>query len=331
MRFSASDDSLPIVYSTIDPGAIASKVLPRYDVGTVKACEFWCRGLSDVYLIETDRGSYVFRIAHWGWRSQADIDFELALLDFLANRGLPIAYPLKTASGELAIGIPAPEGERYAALFTYAPGVVPIGDLSVRQAIRLGETLAKVHQAGLAFECSYGRKPLTLNYLLDESWSTIAPFLQSGDREYVERAIAQLKTALKDFPQSSPYWGICWGDPHSGNTHFTETDQPTLFDFDQCGFGWRAFDLGKFRQVALNTGVSRRVREAFLQGYRSVSPLEEFELTAISAFTQTAHIWVWSISLTYALRHNYSRLDDSFFRKRVEQLRKLKSPDWQMF
>lgn len=327
----SSDDLFPVVYSTIDPGAIVSKILSCYDIGLVKVCEFWCRGLSDVYLVETDRASYVLRIAHWGWRSQADIDFELALLSFLHDRGLPVTHPLQTESGKLSIVIPAPEGERYAALFTYAPGIVPVGDLSIRQATRLGETLAKVHQAGIEFECSFQREPLTLEYLLDESWIAIAPFLQSGDRAYVESAINQIKTGLKDFPRSSPYWGICWGDPHSGNTHFTETDQPTLFDFDQCGFGWRAFDLGKFRQVALNTGISRRVREAFLQGYRSISPLEEFELTAISAFTQTAHIWVWSISLTYALRHNYSRLDDSFFRKRVEQLRKLKSPDWQMF
>lgn len=331
MQSSITDSLFPVLYSTIDPNAIVSRILSCYDIGTVKECEFWCRGLSDIYFVETDRAAYVLRIAHRGWRSRADIDFELALLNFLHQRGLPVAYPLRTESGKLSLVIPAPEGDRYAALFTYAPGGVPIGDLSLRQATRLGETLAKVHQAGLEFECQFDRKPLTLNYLLDDSWSTIAPFLQSSSGDYVEESIEQIKLALKEFPRSSPYWGICWGDPHSGNTHFTEADQPTLFDFDQCGFGWRAFELGKFRQVALNTGISRRVREAFLQGYQSVSPLKEFELGAISAFTQTAHIWAWSICLTYALRHNYSRLDDSFFSKRVEQLRKLRSPDWQMF
>ncbi|MBW4440892.1 MAG: phosphotransferase [Plectolyngbya sp. WJT66-NPBG17] len=326
-----TDHSFPVLYSTIDPSAIVSKILSCYDIGTVNVCEFWCRGLSDVYLIETDCAAYILRISHWGWRSQTDIEFELALLDFLHQRGLPVAYPLRTESGKLSIVIPAPEGDRYAALLIYAPGGVPIGDLSIRQATRLGETLAKMHEAGLEFKCEFDRKPLTLDYLLDEPWAVIKPFLRQSDRDYVEESIEQVKAALEEFPRSSPYWGICWGDPHSGNTHFTEVDQPTLFDFDQCGFGWRAFELGKFRQVALSTGISRRVREAFLQGYQSVSPLKEFEVGAISAFTQTAHIWGWSISLTYALRHNYSRLDDSFFRKRVEQLRKLRSPDWQMF
>lgn len=331
MRSVLPSESFPVLYSTIDPGAIVSRILSCYDIGTVKVCEFWCRGLSDVYLVETDRSAYVLRISHWGWRSQADIDFELALLDFLHQRGLPVANPLRTEQRKFAIVTPAPEGDRYAALFTYAPGLVPIGDLSIRQATRLGETVAKVHQAGLEFKCEIERKPLTLDYLLDESWNAIAPFLNQSDHRYVESAICQIKAELGEFPQESPYWGICWGDPHSGNTHFDDADQPTLFDFDQCGFGWRSFELGKFRQVALSTGISRRVREAFLQGYQSINPLEEFERSAISAFTQTAHIWVWSISLTYALRHNYSRLDDSFFGKRVEQLRRLKSPDWQMF
>ncbi|MBD1845918.1 phosphotransferase [Cyanobacteria bacterium FACHB-63] len=328
---SLTAELFPVLYSTLDPRAIVARILSCYDIGTVRNCQFWCRGLSDVYLIETNRAAYVLRISHWDWRSQADIDFELSLLNFLHQRGLPVAYPLETEAGKLSITIPAPEGDRYAALFTYAPGGVPIGDLSIRQATRLGETLAKVHQAGLEFDCAFDRKPLTLDYLLDDSWSEISPFLQLEDQAYIEAAIEQIKFVLKDFPRSAPYWGICWGDPHSGNTHFNEADQPTLFDFDQCGFGWRAFELGKFRQVALSTGISRRVREAFLQGYQSVSPLKAFEFEAISAFTQTAHIWMWAICLTYALRHNYSRLDEQFFRKRVEQLKQLKSPDWQMF
>ncbi|MCU0549241.1 MAG: phosphotransferase [Leptolyngbya sp. Prado105] len=323
--------SLPVLYSTIDPSAIVSRVLSCYDIGTVKGCKFWCRGLSDVYWVETDCAAYVLRVSHWGWRSQADIDFELALLDFLQQKSVPVAYPLRTTSGKLSIVLNAPEGDRYASLFIYAPGAIPLGDLSLRQATRLGETVAKMHQAGEQFECDFARKPMTLDYLLDGAWDAIETFLTVSDREYLEKAIIQIKSELRDFPRSAPYWGICWGDPHSGNAHFTDVDQPTLFDFDQCGFGWRAFDLGKFRQVALNTGISRRIREAFLVGYQSVNPLEAFELGAISAFTQTAHIWVWSISLTYALRHNYSRLDDSYFGKRVEQLRKLRSPDWQMF
>jgi Ser/Thr protein kinase RdoA (MazF antagonist) len=323
----------PVIYSTLQPKALVSEVLSCYSIGDVKECQFWRRGLSDVYLVETLQKQYILRISHCHWRSKSEIDFELALLDFLHQQCLPVAYPLRTRSGDLSIELNAPEGKRYASLFIYAPGCVPIGDLNPTQAAKLGETVAKIHQAGVKFSCDAARKPLTLDYLLDDSWKSIAPFLKHRpqDFEYLEGAIADVKRQLEDFPQQPPYWAICWGDPHSGNAHFTPDDQVTLFDFDQCGYGWRAFDIGKFRQVALNTGISRRVREAFLNGYQSVSAIAEFEVFAIPAFTQTAHVWMWSISLTNALRHNYSRLDDSYFHIRLEQLKKLKSPDWQLF
>ena len=128
-----------------------------------------------------------------------------------------------------------------------------------------------------------------------------------------------------------PYWGICWGDPHSGNVHFTEDNQMTLFDFDQCGYGWRAFDIGKFLQVSLQSGLSRKVRDAFLEGYQTIETLSQIELSSLQAFTQTAYIWSWAICLNTMKMHNYSRLDPFYFSHRLERLKRLKSGDWQLF
>lgn len=323
----------PVFYSTLSPQAVVSRVLSCYDIPEINACQFWHRGLSDVYLIETAKQPYILKVSHCHWRCKSEIQFELDLLSYLHQRQLPIAYPLPTKSGQLFLELDAPEGKRYASLFIYAPGSIPLGDLNLAQASKLGETLAAVHQAGTEFSTGAQRPALTLEYLLDQSWRSISPFLQHrfDDYDYVESTIDILKIQLQNFPQESPYWSVCWGDPHSGNAHFTSDDAVTLFDFDQCGYGWRAFDIGKFRQVAVSTGISRRVREAFLKGYESVSAIAEFERATLPAFTQIAHIWVWSISLTNAIHHNYSRLDASYFNVRLEQLKKLKSPDWQLF
>lgn len=324
-------NALPVMYSTLAPQAVVDGVVPHYDIPAVQDCQFWHRGLSDIYLLETDEEPYILRISHSHWRSRAEIEFELELLDFLHQQQMSVAYPIRTVDDRLYIEIDAPEGKRYASLFIFAPGAVPVGDLDTEQALKLGETVAKVHQAGLNFQSSADRQPLTVEYLLDNAWQALCPFLEGEDYEYVEDAIAHIREQLQDFPKTAPYWGICWGDPHSGNAHFTLDNQVTLFDFDQCGHGWRAFEVGKFRQVALNTGVSRSVRAAFLSGYMRVNPLAEFELAAIPAFTQMAHLWVWSISLTHAVRNNYSRLDRSYFSVRLQQLKKLRSPDWQQF
>jgi Ser/Thr protein kinase RdoA (MazF antagonist) len=324
---------LPVTYSTLDSAGLMTQVSSQYDLGAIACCQFWHRGLSDIYLVETAHKAFILRVSQAHWRSHADIAFELELLDFLHHRGVPVAYPLRTLEGKLMLELAAPEGPRYAAVFVYAAGQVAVGDLNLAQGKILGETLAQVHHIGSTFRCLFQRQSLTLDYLLDASWQLILPFLQQRpqDLAYGQAAIAELKAQLGNFPQESPYWVPCWGDPHSGNAHFTTANQITLFDFDQCGYGWRIFDIAKFWHLALRTGLSKHVRQAVLDGYQSVLALTTEELAALNAFTQVAHIWVWGIGVTHAKVHNYSRLDDFFFTQRLEQLKSLRSHDWQLF
>ena len=324
------NEAFPVIYSTLAPQAIVSCVLPRYKIGEVKNCSFWNRGLSDVYLVETSAEQYILRVSHHHWRSKSDIDFELELLSFLHQRQIPVAYPLNTIDGRLSIAINAPEGERYAALFIYAPGTVALGDLNTAQSRKLGETVAKLHKTARHWTGG-DRQPLSLNYLLDRSLETILPFFESTDYQYLLNVKKQLQHQLQDFPSKPPLWGICWGDPHSGNAHFTDQGAVTLFDFDQCGYGWRAFDIAKFWQVSLQSGTPKTVRESFLEGYQTIEEITDAELVLLQAFTQIAHIWAWAISLNYAQLHNYCRLDDSYLHRRLEHLKRLTSPDWQLF
>lgn len=328
-----TEDRFPVTYSTLTSAGLVSRVLPSYEIDSVTRCQFWNRGLSDVYLVETQSDIYILRVSHTHWRSKSDIDFELELLDFLQEHHIPVAYPLKTHDGALSVEINAPEGKRYAALFTYAPGKVALGDLNQTQAKILGETVAKFHIVTGNFRTQAHREPLTLEYLLDNSLQMIAPFLadKPQDLAYLVDGIAKIKHELANFPQSPPFWVICWGDPHSGNAHFTPDNRVTLFDFDQCGYGWRIFDIAKFFQLALCTGVPRLIRESFVAGYQSIQKLTPDEINSLQLFTQVAHIWVWAISLNQAILHHYSRLDDHYFKHRIEQLKMLKSHDWQLF
>lgn len=328
-----TDGFFPVVYSALSSRALVEKVLNRYAIGQVTECQFWHRGLSDVYVVTAGEQQYILRVSHSHWRTQSDIEFELKLLDFLHQHCLPVAYPLRTEDGHLWLEINALEGKRYASLFIYAPGRVALGDMNPTQSYQLGETVAKVHQTAQNFCCQVDRQPLTLEYLLDDSFQVIAPFLQNKPDYLADltHTINYIKFQLQDFPQEPPLWGICWGDPHSGNVHFTADNQITLFDFDQCGYGWRIFEIAKFLQVALQGGLSSKVRDAFISGYQSVEPLLEYEIAALQTFTQVAHIWAWAICLKHALLHDYSRLDDGFFQHRLAHLKMLRSPEWQLF
>ena len=321
----------PAIYSTLSPEALIEKVLDRYEIGKINRCLFWNRGLSDIYLIEAQAQSYILKISHHHWRSQSEIQFELEFLDFLHHHNIPVANPLQTKTRELFVTLHAVEGDRYAALFPYAPGEVPQGDLSLEQGKIMGQTLARIHQISLDFDTQTKRQPLDSDHLLDDSLKIIRPYLSNGDLDYLNTTIEQIKLHLASLEQTSPFWSVCWGDPHSGNVHFTADNQITLFDFDQCGYGWRIFDIAKFLQVSLSAGISRPVRDSFLIGYQNVQQLQSVEISSLQALTQMAHIWAWAISTKATTIHNWSRLDNYYINRRLHQLRRLSSPEWQLF
>jgi Ser/Thr protein kinase RdoA (MazF antagonist) len=323
----------PVIYSTLSAIAIAERVLPLFGLVNVERCELWHRGLSDIYLVHTPGGLYVLRISHNHWRSQTEIYFELDFLNFLAAKDIPVAAPLPTKEGDFAIEIKAPEGDRYATLFPFAPGGIALGGWTVEQSRQLGEVVAQIHLVSQEFCCVHPRQPLNLDYLLDESMEMILPFF--GDRpkdlHFLQEATWKIRDKLAEFSQESPFWSVCWGDAHSGNVHFTADQKLTLFDFDQCGYGWRAFEIGKFFQAALSTGMRRNVREAFVLGYNSQTTFTSEEENALQFLTQLAYIWSWRISLQNILLFNNSQLDHHYLTQRLERLKALCTPDWQLF
>ena len=325
-------DVFPAIYSTLSPQALIQGVLVEYELGAIDKCLFWHRGLSDIYLIETDLQPYILKISHHHWRSQADIEFELEFLDFLHDRNLPVANPLRTKEGKLFVTINAVEGDRYAALLPFAPGEVPQGDLNSEQSKIMGWTLSKLHQASSNFELETQRQPLSQEFLLDKSLTIIEPYLKHRDRDfdYLSNTARQIKQELSCL-KSESLTSVCWGDPHSGNVHFTADNQITLFDFDQCGYGWQAFDLAKFLQVSLGAGINRRVRDAFFEGYQEVRVLTQAETSSLQALTKMAHIWSWAIGINTATFHNWSRLDDFYVNRNLNQLRRLSGNEWQLF
>jgi Ser/Thr protein kinase RdoA (MazF antagonist) len=333
LKFVTAEETFPVSYSTLACDGLISQVLPQYPIEAVRGCQFWHRGLSDIYIIETAHTAYILRVSHHHWRSRSETLFELELLDYLWKQNTPVARALRTKEGRLSVDINAPEGTRYAALFTYAPGQVPVGDLNSEQSHTLGATVARLHQVSQQFVTDHDRPPLTLEYLLEQSVDAIAPFLRGcpEDLTFLKNTANHIRSQLADFPKTLPLWGVCWGDPHSGNAHFTPQGDVTLFDFDQCGYGWRIFDIAKFLQVSLQAGLGRRNRDAFLEGYQGITPLTDWEKYTLPAFTQVAQIWAWAIALGTAKLYDYSRLDRSYFSRQLQQLKRLQARDWQPF
>ena len=289
--------SIGVIHSIPSGEALIATVLPNYPISKPQTCLLYKRGLNDTYLVETQSERYILRVYRKGWRTKEEIDFELELLEFLHNKNLPVAYPIKREDG-FTTEIAAPEGKRYAAIFSYAPGTVN-QKLNLEQSQRLGQVLAIIHQNLDNFSSSFSRPHLNNEYLLDWAMGKIAPLYlhRRSDLEDIHIQTEEIKTQLEalKLPTSTPEYGICVGDVHAGNAHFDEENQPTLFDFDQCGYGWRAFDIAKFMHIAITWKIDVKVRNSFLEGYQAIRQLNVAELASIPIFIKAAHIWVMGI------------------------------------
>ncbi len=294
-----SQASIPVIHSIPSGEALMSTVLSNYPIGKPCCCQIYKRGLNDTYLVETESERYILRLYRWGWRTREEIDFELELLAFLHDRNQPIAYPIAREDGSFTTEVAAPEGKRFAAIFSYAPGKAVNEKLDGVQSQHLGAALATIHHTLDSFSTNYSRPHLSSEYLLERSMLAIASLYKHrrSDLEYLQAQIEQIKAQLQalEVPNSPPAYGICVGDVHSGNAHFNE-HQPTLFDFDQCGYGWRAFDIAKFMHVAITWKIDGTVRNFFLEGYQAIRQLDTAELASVPIFIQVAHIWVMGIS-----------------------------------
>jgi Ser/Thr protein kinase RdoA (MazF antagonist) len=59
---------------------------------------------------------------------------------------------------------------------------------------------------------------------------------------------------------------------------------PSVIDFDDCGFGWFLYDPAT--TLAWSTGDENfgRIRDAWVEGYRSVEPLPDEDLRELPTF-----------------------------------------------
>jgi len=310
------------VYSQLSAQSAEQLVASNYDVATLENCNFYARGLHDNYLLHAPNRKYILRIYRKQWRTAEEISFELDVLDFLSRNGAPVAYPLQTKHDELSIEIECPEGKRYAALFHYADGYAPGNDISVEESTLLGKSVAKIHRLSENYKTRYTRPTLDIHYLLDESIVSIEPFVSVETLEYLKSIQHKLHQRLPSLPHEAGIYGICIGDVNPTNFHVADNDL-TIFDFDQCGLGYRAFEIGKFLSSIYNTKQRSEIAQAFLAGYQQVRQLSHEEITAIPYFEMISVIWVMAINAKNSDLIGYKWLDKDFWDRKMALLDKL--------
>ena len=315
-------DSNAYIYSQRSIDSVRSLIAEHYALAQPDSCHFYARGLHDNYLISTNNDKYILRIYRNNWRSSEEIGFELDLLSFLGDKGAPVSFPLRTKSGELKFEIDSPEGTRSAALFAYANGHAPGNDISTEDSVLLGKTVANIHQLTVNFKTKFCRPILDAPYLLDESVITIEPFIGKDELAYIKSLQRKFHQSFLQLSKDHEKYGICIGDVNPTNFHIHE-HQPTLFDFDQCGYGYRAFEIGKFISSVHNLTNKNDIASAFIAGYQQVRQLDLDEIAAIPYFELLSVIWVMAINAGNAELIGHKWLEAPFWTRKFTILKQL--------
>jgi Ser/Thr protein kinase RdoA (MazF antagonist) len=162
-----------------EPEAVAAHVGDAYGLAGPITAKLLRRGFNDTFRIDaTDGTRYAFRVYFHGKYyidGPDDFRFELELLHFVAERGVPVARPLPL--------------DRCAALFAW-PDAAPPEERTTEQARVMGQALGRFHVAADAFSTALPRYCLDLTYLLDR------PAREHAQLSATDRPGSQKSTAL---------------------------------------------------------------------------------------------------------------------------------------
>ncbi|QJD81487.1 phosphotransferase [Spirosoma rhododendri] len=285
---------MPASSAILSAAHLAPFVQQQYALGHETTCQLIKAGVNHTYLVTAGDKRFVFRIYSLNWRTRTDITEEIRLLKHVRKGGIPVSYALPDASGQYVQEIDAPEGLRYGVLFSFAEGQ-KILTFSEERHEEMGRIMARLHQLTEGF--ALDRATYTPTYLLVDSLPKIAPFLpaDSPEMQFLQTAQASLLTELTNADQTQLRQGALHLDIWFDNLNIDPAGTITLFDFDFCGNGPLATDVGYYLMQLHSTEADeaefRRKKDRFLAGYESVRPLSAEEKRLLPALSMGVYFF----------------------------------------
>lgn len=309
----------PVEASWLAVPELTCWVEAAYGLPAGEAAPLISESINQIYRLRRDGETWFLRVGRTGWRTRSEVEAEAAIIESLHGAGLRVAAARPRLDGSFAGEIPAPEGTRLAVLFASAPGE-GVREIEPRHCRAYGRLAAGLHNALDAQPERFDRFQLGVEHLIDEPLAAIRGRMGEHTEElaYLEEVAARVRERIAALPVDGITFGLCHGDLHPGNARFDENDEPTLFDFDCCGYGWRAYDLAVFLWNSYTEGRPKRWREsrwaAFLRGYREARSVEAATLEPVPLFLVARQIWLGGLDCAGASGWLPQWIDAGWFR-----------------
>ncbi len=256
---------------------------------------------SYVYGYEADGENRVLRITHPSHRSAEQIEAELHWVEYLAERGVRFARPVRTRSGSWTHTVDRGEAVFHACAFERVPGRMPTAaDFGPELFTEWGRFLGRTHALTRDYEPPSGTET---RY----SWSD-DPYIQKG-RSWIPEVDGHLRDQwtrtfdeMGRLPQDRDSFGICHTDLHPYNFHVHE-GRIFGFDTDDCSYNWFVEDLSSvFYYGTGHEGAGKDRQEffswawpAFWRAYKAEHNLDPIWLDRIHLFQRARVLTLFAL------------------------------------
>ena len=256
---------------------------------------------SYIYEFERDSAEYILRIAHSIRRSSALIKGEIDWINYLSDGGVSIARVIPSLNGELVEIIDDGNGGQFlATAFTKALGGVPWEQATWDTPEfyeSCGQIIGKMHALAKEYQPS------------DPDWKRpewdapgnleLDDWLPESESDALGK-FRKLKPYLDTLPKDREGYGLIHQDAHAGNFFMDESGKITLFDFDDCVYGWYIYDISMvlFYKAMGPQNTREYVQEFmtnFLRGYGRENQLDAKWLKEIPYFLKLREIDLYAV------------------------------------
>jgi Ser/Thr protein kinase RdoA (MazF antagonist) len=228
---------------------------------------------------------WVMRVHRLAYRTPAEIRSELAWTTALASAGVRTAHVRPATDGDTlaVLGARGVAEPRTVTVIGWIDGV-PLAEDDSSDAYRLvGRTSALIQRHGRSWEppAWFTRPTWDLDGLVGPRslWGDYADLASLGDerRRLMDRTAAVVRNRLDAFGRGADRFGLTHADLMPDNV-LVENGTPYVIDFDDCGYGWYLYDLATLLAIRTGDPEATRVRDAWVEGYRSLAPLPDEHL-----------------------------------------------------